>query len=123
MAIDITLRFLAANADWQGARELGLNSKFQSVLSGNCNSSRHSDFSEFSLLLSERMNFYSYDPESDKITRVKGEVNKAKSVMMENIDKVGEYLCCFSRMVGEKRLAFFARRLFCATVSETFWQI
>jgi hypothetical protein len=36
----------------------------------------------------ERMNFYSYDPESDKITRVKGEVNKAKSVMMENIDKV-----------------------------------
>ncbi len=34
------------------------------------------------------MSFYSYDPESDKITRVKGEVNKAKSVMMENIDKV-----------------------------------
>jgi hypothetical protein len=47
----------------------------------------------------ERMNFYSYDPESDKITRVKGEVNKAKSVMMENIDKacpnIGRLLLIF----------------------------
>lgn len=50
------------------------------------------------------MSFYSFDPESDKITKVKGEGNwvgwwlgsvlmshvvvKAKSVMMENIDKV-----------------------------------
>ena len=65
---DIKDRFFGLNADWQTARELGLNSKFQSTLS-------------------ERMSFFS-DPESDKISKVKGEVNKAKSVMMENIDKV-----------------------------------
>jgi hypothetical protein len=44
------------------------------------------------------MSFYSYDPESDKITKVKGEVNKAKSVMMENIDKAKKkrMFCWFS---------------------------
>jgi len=66
---DVKDRFVGSQLNWQSSRELGLNDSFQRVLA-------------------ERMHYYSHDPEADKINRVKGEVNKAKSVMMENIDKV-----------------------------------
>lgn len=66
---DMKDRFLASGVDWSTSRELGLNDAFQRVMK-------------------DRMDFFSYDPAADKIRRVKGEVNKAKSVMLENLDKV-----------------------------------
>ena len=66
---DVRDRFLSSGVDWKNSRELGLNDSFQRVLA-------------------DRMHFYSHDPDADKINKVKQEVGKAKSVMMENIDKV-----------------------------------
>jgi hypothetical protein len=66
---DVRDRFLSSGVDWKNSRELGLNDSFQRVLA-------------------DRMHFFSHDPDADKINKVKQEVGKAKSVMMENIDKV-----------------------------------
>jgi vesicle-associated membrane protein 7 len=56
---DIRDRFFSQYAnDWKNASELGLD--------------------DFSRTLRDRMNFYSNDPEADKINKVKGQVKKAQ---------------------------------------------
>lgn len=46
--------------------------------------------SDFARVLQIQMNFYSKDPEADKITKVRGEIDEVKSVMVANIEKVLE---------------------------------
>jgi len=53
----------------QSAGELGLND-------------------EFARVLKSRMEYFSYDPNADKINRVKGEIGTVKTVMMDNIERV-----------------------------------
>ncbi|GAB2232570.1 hypothetical protein Droror1_Dr00011610 [Drosera rotundifolia] len=43
---------------------------------------------EFSRVLSQQMEYYSNDPNADRINRLKGEMTQVRSVMIENIDKV-----------------------------------
>ncbi|XP_010250213.1 PREDICTED: vesicle-associated membrane protein 711 [Nelumbo nucifera] len=43
---------------------------------------------EFSRVLSQQMDYYSNDPNADRINRLKGEMNQVRNVMLENIDKV-----------------------------------
>ncbi|GER32062.1 vesicle-associated membrane protein [Striga asiatica] len=45
---------------------------------------------EFSRILSQQMEYYSRDPNADRINRIKGEMSQVRSVMIENIDKVLE---------------------------------
>lgn len=45
---------------------------------------------EFSRVLHQQMEYFSSNPSADAITRVKGDISEVKSVMVENIDKVGE---------------------------------
>ncbi|KAG9456196.1 hypothetical protein H6P81_000704 [Aristolochia fimbriata] len=45
---------------------------------------------EFSRVLSQQMDYYSNDPNADRINRMKGEMNQVRNVMIENIDKVLE---------------------------------
>ncbi|XP_039007860.1 vesicle-associated membrane protein 711-like [Hibiscus syriacus] len=45
---------------------------------------------EFSRVLSQQMEYYSNDPNADRINRIRGEMNQVRSVMIENIDKVLE---------------------------------
>lgn len=42
----------------------------------------------FGRVLQSRMEFFNNDPEADKIRRVRGEVDKVKTVMLDNIEKV-----------------------------------
>lgn len=44
----------------------------------------------FSRILRDRLDFFSNDRNADKITRVKGEIEDAKTIMVKNIDKVLE---------------------------------
>jgi vesicle-associated membrane protein 7 len=43
---------------------------------------------EFGRILAEQMDYFSTNPNSDAITRVKGEMSEVRQVMVENIDKV-----------------------------------
>lgn len=43
---------------------------------------------EFSRVLSQQMEYYSNDPNADRINRLKGEMSQVRNVMIENIDKV-----------------------------------
>ncbi|CAN8273262.1 unnamed protein product [Cochlearia groenlandica] len=43
---------------------------------------------EFSRVLSQQIDYYSNDPNADRINRIKGEMNQVRGVMIENIDKV-----------------------------------
>ncbi|KAL6530709.1 hypothetical protein OROGR_014569 [Orobanche gracilis] len=45
---------------------------------------------DFSRVLSQQMDYYSKDPNADRINRIKGEMSQVRSVMIENIDKVLE---------------------------------
>ncbi|XP_010906728.1 vesicle-associated membrane protein 711 [Elaeis guineensis] len=45
---------------------------------------------EFSRILSQQMDYYSNDPNADRINRIKGEMSQVRNVMIENIDKVLE---------------------------------
>uniref|UniRef100_A0A3Q7HSH2 Longin domain-containing protein n=1 Tax=Solanum lycopersicum TaxID=4081 RepID=A0A3Q7HSH2_SOLLC len=45
---------------------------------------------EFSRVLSQQMEYYSSDPNADRINRLKGEMSQVRTVMVENIDKVLE---------------------------------
>jgi len=45
---------------------------------------------DFARVLQIQMNFYSKDPEADRITKVRGEIDEVKSVMVANIEKVLE---------------------------------
>ncbi|KAI3677308.1 hypothetical protein L1987_86933 [Smallanthus sonchifolius] len=45
---------------------------------------------EFSRVLSQQMEYYSNDPNADRINRLKGEMSQVRIVMIENIDKVLE---------------------------------
>lgn len=45
---------------------------------------------DFSRVLSQQMDYYSNDPNSDRINRLKGEMGQVRTVMIENIDKVLE---------------------------------
>eukprot|EP01018_Ginkgo_biloba_P039802 Gb_23049 [translate_table: standard] len=45
---------------------------------------------EFSRVLSQQMEYYSNDPNADKINRIRGEMSQVRNVMVENIDKVLE---------------------------------
>ncbi|KAL8152644.1 hypothetical protein V2J09_010404 [Rumex salicifolius] len=45
---------------------------------------------EFSRVLSQRIEYYSNDPNSDSINRIKGELSQVRNVMIDNIDKVLE---------------------------------
>ncbi|KAI3743619.1 hypothetical protein L1987_61329 [Smallanthus sonchifolius] len=45
---------------------------------------------EFSRVLSQQMEYYSNDPNADRINRLKGEMSQVRTVMIENIDKVLE---------------------------------
>ncbi|KAJ9546470.1 hypothetical protein OSB04_019013 [Centaurea solstitialis] len=42
---------------------------------------------EFSRVLSQQMEYYSNDPNADRINRLKGEMGQVRTVMIENIDK------------------------------------
>lgn len=44
----------------------------------------------FARTLLDRMNFYSYDPEADKVRKVQAELDGVKTQMKDNIDKVLE---------------------------------
>ncbi|RVW65250.1 Vesicle-associated membrane protein 713 [Vitis vinifera] len=43
---------------------------------------------DFSRVLSQQMEYYSNDPNADRINRLKGEMGQVRNVMIENIDKV-----------------------------------
>jgi len=43
---------------------------------------------EFSRVLSQHMEYYSSDPNANKINHVRGEMFHVRNVMVENIDKV-----------------------------------
>lgn len=45
---------------------------------------------EFSRVMSQQMEYYSNDPNADRINRLKGEMSQVRNVMIENIDKVLE---------------------------------
>ncbi|XP_076895101.1 vesicle-associated membrane protein 711-like [Bidens hawaiensis] len=45
---------------------------------------------EFSRVLSQQMQYYSNDPNADRIHRLKGEMSQVQNVMIQNIDKVLE---------------------------------
>lgn len=45
---------------------------------------------EFSRVLSQQMEYYSNDPNADRINRLKGEMGQVRTVMIDNIDKVLE---------------------------------
>ncbi|WOL15479.1 vesicle-associated membrane protein [Canna indica] len=45
---------------------------------------------EFSRVLSQQMDYYSNDPNADRMNRIKGEMSQVRNVMIENIDKVLE---------------------------------
>lgn len=45
---------------------------------------------EFSRVLSQQIDFYSNDPNADRINRIRGEMSQVRNVMIENIDKVLE---------------------------------
>ncbi|KAE8676087.1 VAMP713 protein [Hibiscus syriacus] len=45
---------------------------------------------EFSRVLSQQLEYYSSDPNADRINRLKGEMSQVRNVMIENIDKVLE---------------------------------
>lgn len=45
---------------------------------------------DFSPVLKRQMEYYNGDPSADKITKVKGELEEVKGVMVENIEKVLE---------------------------------
>ncbi|XP_058112085.1 vesicle-associated membrane protein 711 isoform X2 [Magnolia sinica] len=45
---------------------------------------------EFSRVLSQQMEYYSNDPNADRINRMRGEMSQVRNVMIENIDKVLE---------------------------------
>lgn len=43
---------------------------------------------EFSRVLSQQMDYYTNDPNADRMNRIKGEMHQVRNVMIENIDKV-----------------------------------
>lgn len=43
---------------------------------------------EFSRVLSQQMDYYSNNPNADRINRIKGEISQVRNVMIQNIDKV-----------------------------------
>lgn len=43
---------------------------------------------DFSRVMQKQMNYYSNDPAADKISKVKGEIDEVKSVMVTNIEQV-----------------------------------
>ncbi|KAJ9559333.1 hypothetical protein OSB04_013947, partial [Centaurea solstitialis] len=45
---------------------------------------------EFSRVLSQQMEYYSTDPNADRLERLKNEMSQVRNVMIENIDKVLE---------------------------------
>lgn len=45
---------------------------------------------EFSRVLSQQMEYFSNDPNADRINRLRGEMSQVRTVMIENIDKVLE---------------------------------
>ncbi|KAL5697883.1 hypothetical protein ACHQM5_028987 [Ranunculus cassubicifolius] len=45
---------------------------------------------EFSRILSQQMEYFTNDPNADRINRLKGEMSQVRNVMIENIDKVLE---------------------------------
>ncbi|KAI3737938.1 hypothetical protein L2E82_27955 [Cichorium intybus] len=45
---------------------------------------------EFSRVLNQQMEYYSNDPNADRINRIKGEMSQVRTVMIQNIDKVLE---------------------------------
>ncbi|CAN0888111.1 Vesicle-associated membrane protein 713 [Linum grandiflorum] len=45
---------------------------------------------EFSRVLNQQMDYFSSDPNADRMNRLKGEMNQVRNVMIENIDKVLE---------------------------------
>lgn len=45
---------------------------------------------EFSRVLGQKMEYYSSDPNVDKINHIRGEMSQVRSVMVDNIDKVLE---------------------------------
>ncbi|XP_074574302.1 vesicle-associated membrane protein 711-like [Curcuma longa] len=45
---------------------------------------------EFSRVLSQQIDYYSNDPNADRMNRIKGEMSQVRNVMIENIDKVLE---------------------------------
>ncbi|KAM7262853.1 hypothetical protein ACFE04_000536 [Oxalis oulophora] len=45
---------------------------------------------EFSRILSQEMNYFSNDPNADRLNRLKGEMSNVRTVMIDNIEKVLE---------------------------------
>ncbi|EEC74190.1 hypothetical protein OsI_09329 [Oryza sativa Indica Group] len=45
---------------------------------------------EFSRVLGQQMDYYSNDPNADRISRMRGEMDQVRNVMIDNIDKVLE---------------------------------
>ncbi|OMO57710.1 Synaptobrevin [Corchorus olitorius] len=45
---------------------------------------------EFSRILSQQMEYFSNDPNADRLNRLKGEMSQVRSVMIDNIEKVLE---------------------------------
>ncbi|KAI3823528.1 hypothetical protein L1987_04967 [Smallanthus sonchifolius] len=45
---------------------------------------------EFSRVLSQQMEYYSNDPNADRMNRLKGEMSQVRNVMIQNIDRVLE---------------------------------
>ncbi|XP_047328525.1 vesicle-associated membrane protein 711-like [Impatiens glandulifera] len=58
----------------------------RAVLSANA----YAMHDEFSRVLSQQVEYYSNDPNADRINRLKGEMSQVRNVMIENIDKVLE---------------------------------
>ncbi|KAL6591446.1 hypothetical protein ACP70R_049949 [Stipagrostis hirtigluma subsp. patula] len=50
----------------------------------------HTMNDEFSRVLSQQMDYYSNNPNADTITRMRGEMDQVRNVMLDNIDRVLE---------------------------------
>ena len=52
---------------------------------------------EFSRVLSDRMEFFNDDPKADQFSKVRGQLNDVKDIMMENIGRFSVLLMVVSR--------------------------
>jgi len=54
---------------------------------------------EFSKVLGQQMVYYSQSPEVDKVTRVAGQVDELKGIMVKNIGKITSFFLIIIQLV------------------------
>jgi len=62
--------------------------RFMAVYGYSFSTAEAMSLNDFSRVLKEQMDYYSYDPNTDAVRKVKGQIENVKTQMIENIDKV-----------------------------------